>query len=289
MFKIAILGCENSHAKSFLELIKQGLYPDVQVIGVYSDEIEAAEKLHNAYGVAVMENYDELAGSVDGIMITARHGDNHFKYAKPYLAYGIPMFIDKPITCDNAEGILFMQEAKHNGVRLCGGSTCAYLPETLALAEVVRDGSCGEVLGGNVVCPYYPNSPYGGFYFYAQHLVDVMIAIFGNKILKVRAEKMPGSLTLTAMYEKYCVQGTYVTEGGYYYGVSVYGSKSMRTELLTFGTNSFCHELDEMLHLLKGGQMRKSYEEFIQPVFVMNAIVRSVESGCWESTAVDQI
>ena len=41
MYKIAILGCENSHANSFLDfIIKDKLYTDIEVVGVYSDDIE---------------------------------------------------------------------------------------------------------------------------------------------------------------------------------------------------------------------------------------------------------
>ena len=131
MYKIAILGCENSHADSFLNLMKEGLYPDIEVVGVYSDEEEPPKKLHDKYGVAIMDNYDSLVGQVDGIMITARHGDNHYKYAKPYLSSGIPMFIDKPITCDENEAVEFMKDAKNNNVRFCGGSVCPSLDEAV--------------------------------------------------------------------------------------------------------------------------------------------------------------
>lgn len=280
MYKIAILGCENSHANSFLKLITEGLYPDLQVVGVYSDDAAAAAKLNEQFGVEVMDNYDSLVGQVDGVMVTARHGDNHYKYAKPYLQSGIPMFIDKPITCSDEEGVAFMKEAKQLSVRLCGGSTCAYLSETLELAEAVKESSCGDLRGGSVVCPYYPDSPYGGFHFYAQHLVDVMIAVFGDKILRVRADETNNSLSFTAVYDGFSVQGIYVRSTGYY-SVSVFGSKSIRTEQLTFNNKSFCHEMDDMLHLLKGGEMKKSYEQFILPVFVINAIQRSVETGEW--------
>ena len=36
---------------------------------------------------------------------------------------------------------------------------------------------------------------------------------------------------------------------------------------------------EDMLDLLRGGEMKKSYEDFISPVFVMNALLRSIESG----------
>ena len=39
MYKIAILGCENTHANSFLrQIYKKGRHTDIEVIGIYSDE-----------------------------------------------------------------------------------------------------------------------------------------------------------------------------------------------------------------------------------------------------------
>ena len=185
MYKIAILGCENSHANNFLRLIADGAYPEIEVIGIYSNEPEAVQKLHDQFGTPILNDFADAVGQVDGVMITARHGDNHYKYAKPYMDAGIPMFIDKPITCTEEEAVTFMREAKARGIRLCGGSTCAALAETLALAEDVRTEALGVIRGGAVVSPYQPNSPYGGFTFYAQHLIEIMTTIFGEGIERV--------------------------------------------------------------------------------------------------------
>lgn len=278
MYKIAILGCENSHAKNFLKLIKEGLYPDVEVLGVFSEEIEAAEKLRDEFGVPVMNDYAELRGKVDGVMITARHGDNHYKYAKPYIDDGVPMFIDKPITCSEEDAVEFMRVAREKGISLCGGSTCAALKETLELAEDVRTGALGELRGGSLACPIQLNSEYGGFYFYAQHLVEVMTTVFGTEVKAVLADRTENTVTFTAYYENVNITATYIEKTSYY-SVSVYGSKKARTELLTFTPESFKHEMNDMLDLLRGGEMKKSYEDFISPVFVMNALLRSIESG----------
>ena len=41
MKKIAILGCENSHANNFLKYIKENPeFSEIEVVGVYSDEKE---------------------------------------------------------------------------------------------------------------------------------------------------------------------------------------------------------------------------------------------------------
>lgn len=281
MYRIVILGCENSHANNFLRLISEGKYPDIEVVGIYSNEPEAAKKLCDTYGAPIMENYDSLADSsaaLDGVMITARHGDNHMKYALPYIKLGIPMFIDKPITCSEAEAIEFMQIARDNSIRLCGGSTCAALSETLALAKAVRENELGDLLGGNVVAPLHSPSPYGGFYFYAEHLIDITISIFGTGIKSVYASKNKDATALIISYEGFDVTATYLERAGYY-SAAVYGTKSEKHLSLTFTPDSFEHEMNDMKALLDGSEMVKSYEDFILPVFVMNAVLRSYESG----------
>ena len=279
MYKIVILGCENSHANNFLRLIAEGKYPEIEVIGIYSNEPEAVKKLNEQFGTPIMADFADAVGQVDGVMITARHGDNHYKYAKPYMDAGIPMFIDKPITCSEEEAVAFMREARDRGIRLCGGSTCAALAETLTLAEVVRTEALGKVRGGAVVSPFQPNSPYGGFTFYAQHLIEIMTTIFGEGVQDVFAARREGALTFTARYENFSVQATYL-EGVGYYSASVYGAKAVQNEILKFTPESFTHEMNDMLDLLHGEPMKKSYESFIYPVFVMNALMRAKDG--WE-------
>ena len=279
MYKIVILGCENSHANNFLRLIAEGKYPEIEVIGIYSNEPEAVKKLNEQFGTPIMADFADAVGQVDGVMITARHGDNHYKYAKPYMDAGIPMFIDKPITCSEEEAVAFMREARDRGIRLCGGSTCAALAETLTLAEVVRTEALGKVRGGAVVSPFQPNSPYGGFTFYAQHLIEIMTTIFGEGVQDVLAARREGALTFTARYENFSVQATYL-EGVGYYSASVYGAKAVQNEILKFTPESFTHEMNDMLDLLHGEPMKKSYESFIYPVFVMNALMRAKDG--WE-------
>ena len=72
MKKVVILGCENSHANAFLKLIRdEKKYSDLKVLGVYSEDMEAAKKLSDEFGVAIMENYDSLCGQLDGVIVTA--------------------------------------------------------------------------------------------------------------------------------------------------------------------------------------------------------------------------
>ena len=188
MKRIAILGCENSHANAFLSFIKEKEeFHDVEVIGVYSDETDAAEKLHDQFAVPVMKHYADAVGFIDGLIITARHGDSHYKFALPYISSGIPMFIDKPITISEEQAITFMKELREHHVRISGGSSLKQDEYVRRLKSEAVHEVGGKTLGGYVRAPYQRENNYGGFYFYAQHLVEMVCEIFGRFPLSVTA------------------------------------------------------------------------------------------------------
>lgn len=278
MKKIVILGCENSHANSFLSFIKENpKYSDVEVLGVYSNEEESAQKLAETFGVKIMKSYDEAVGKVDGVIVTARHGDNHYKYAKPYIASGVPMFIDKPITIDEGEAVKLMRECKAAGVRVTGGSSVIHENLVQALKKEREEKVDGKTLGGLVRCPVSLKNDYGDFFFYSEHLVGVTSEIFGYYPKSVKAFQNGGNITVIFRYEEYDVVGLY-TDGYYSYYAERSSENGVHGENYTL-ENCFKREFDEFYSLLCGEEQRRSYEDFIAPVYVMNAIKRSLDSG----------
>jgi predicted dehydrogenase len=282
MYKVAILGCENSHANNFLDavLVKK-LVDDVEFVGVYSDDRAAAEKLREKYGVPVADSYDAFVGKVDGIMITARHGDNHYQYAKPYIASGIPMFIDKPITCSEEEAKVFKAELKAAGIRISGGSICVLDKQVQALKNALQAGEHGKALGGFLRAPVNLNNPYGDFYFYCQHLVQVMMEIFGNYPVSVRAVQKGNVVTCIVRYEECDVTLQFV-DGNYLYYAAVSFEKEVvggAYDLAGCSDEEFMHYHD----LLTGKSAGAEYDGFFAPVYVFNAIKRAMESGAEES------
>lgn len=278
MYKIAILGCENSHANAFLSLIKENKYPDIEVLGVYSNEPEAAAKLNEEFGVYVASTPDEFVGKVDGVVITARDGRNHLPYAMPYMASGIPMFIDKPITSDEAEAVALVKEAKKNGVRLTGGSSCIHCPYVKELAQKVACGEMGEVYGGYLRAPVSMENAYGNFFFYAAHLVQVMQTIFGYYPKSVKTYTNGKSTTVVVRYESFDVSILYV-EGNYKYYASISTEKGVEGAEYPVNSSIYVYEFDEFYQLLVGGEQKKSYAEFISSVYVICAIERALRSG----------
>ena len=280
MKKIVMLGCENSHVKTFLKIMKENpeKYQDIEVIGVFSEDTAAMQKLEDAFGVRPMQSFDEAVGIADGVVVTARHGGKHYPYAKPYIQSGVPMFIDKPITIDEEEAIRFMRECRAAGVRLTGGSCCKYAQEVAHCREAIEAADHGAVCGGLVRAPIDMNNPYGGFFFYSQHLIEMLSVLFGAYPKSVRAYRSENTVTVVFRYGAYDVIGLF-TENSKHYSVSVAFADETMTSDATIGTDCFVREFDEFCDLLSGGAQKVSYTDFIAPVFVLNAIDRSLTSG----------
>lgn len=281
MYKVVILGCENSHANEFLNfVIKDNLYPDVEIAGVYSDDHEAAEKLNATYGVPVLDTYDELVGQVDGVIVTARHGANHYKFAKPYMREGVTMFIDKPVTVSEEDAKDLLRDLKANNIKVSGGSVCIYPDKVQELKKLVENTSSKDVLGGYLRCPVLLDNPYGGFFFYSQHLVHVMCEIFGFYPTSVMAYKNGKAINCTVRYCDYDVNIVF-TDDVYYYYASVSTEKGINGSEYNFD-GCFIKEFDTYYKLLSGGEMKQTYNDFVAPVFILNAIDRSLRNGCEE-------
>jgi len=279
MFKIAILGCENSHANKFLTyIIKDKIFPDIEVSGVYSDYPEAMEKTVNIWGVPAMSSYDELVGQVDGIVVTARCGTEHYRLAKPYVKTGIPMFIDKPITVSPTEAVEFMRELRNAGVRVTGGSSLIHSETVTSLREAIKNESAGKALGGIVRAPLQPGSPYCGFFFYCTHLLQTVQEIFGYYPNSVRAFNNGRVNTVVVRYDEYDVIAEFVAGSNVYRAYVSFDSDFCGGEI-SVSDREFKIEFDGFYKLLLGGEMQQSYRDFIAPVFFADAVNRAIESG----------
>ena len=287
MKKIAILGCENSHADAFLNFIyNTDSYRDVEVVGIYSNEPEAAKKLNEKYGVRILENYTDAVGQIDGLIVTARHGDLHYEYVKPYIESGVPMFIDKPVTIKESEALEMIRALKARGVRVVGGSSLKHDAGVKLLKKEHETSVDGRTLGGYVRAPIDMASVYGGFYFYAPHLVEVVCEIFGRYPLSVWAKQSGETLSVHFSYGDFGVDSSFV-EHNYLYYASRSAEKSVKGLNLecTDDNNWFRSEFDEFYSILFGGESSVTYRDLIATVFVMNAIERSLASGAEEMVA----
>lgn len=286
MFRIGIIGTENTHALTFAKLInlpdeKTGKlrYPDAKIVGVYGPDLTSATQIVNeAKAEFIAENPDDFFGKVDAMIITCRKGSLHAQYAMPFIKKGIPCFVDKPFTVDTKEAIALIEEAKKNNVALSGGSGCKFAYDvTLLQNEVEIMAKAGGMITGCINFPADADSEYDGFFFYAPHLVEMALAIFGFDVKTVVSYEKNKSRICLFRYENYDITLCFTKDAKQFTAV-LYGTEKnvVRNIDITF---IFKQEVEHYIHMLRTGEMPQSYEELVKPVTVIHAIEEAIRTG----------
>ena len=285
MKRIGIIGTENSHALEFSKLINLPdpvtghlRYEKTRVVGVYGPDREASQEIVDKACVEhIVEQPEDFIGRVDAVMITSRRGSVHLRYAMPFIKKGIPVFVDKPFTSDYQEAKLLVEEAQERSVLLCGGSGCKYLSEVKALqASVNHLLSQGKFITASLNFSVEMDSVYDGFFFYASHLTEIALTIFGYDIKSVRAYEKNGSVVAIARYPGFDVTLNFTknTEMG---SCILFTQQNNVYRVLDLA-NLFENELDAFFDMLETGRMKLSYAQLIKPVAVMEAILESIKN-----------
>jgi hypothetical protein len=275
MKRIAIIGAESSHAAAYTKFITQATEAsELEIVGVWSDEQAAAKKLAEKYGVKIMSRPDECVGNIDGLIVTTRDGSTHYTYAKPYIQSGICMLIDKPITVSEADALSFMAELRKKNVRAIGGSTLKHDPNLAMLKQKSADST-----DGLVKAPLMSNSKYGGFFFYAEHLVDIVCELFGRYPKSVSATKNGDQTIVKFNYGTHSCTGIYCENDSRFFAEVYTPQGNFSQTIADCGLEALLFsELAEFQSLLNGAAAKQSYSDLFSPVFIMNAIMRALQS-----------
>ncbi|MDO4608335.1 MAG: Gfo/Idh/MocA family oxidoreductase [Clostridia bacterium] len=275
--KIAILGTENTHAYEFAKLIKNNdYYKDVELVGVYSYDEKANDNIINE-GLCdcVAKDPHEMLDKVDAVMVTARHGDLHHEYVLPYLKAGIPCFIDKPLSVELSKAQDIIDVAKANGTLICGGSCIKHLDELKPLRRFFLEN---KIKSGAVSAPVDVSNEYGGFFFYSQHLVELLTTVFGFGVRSVIART--GSIderkvSVIFNYGDFDVAGMYSGSINYNVTLAADGGKGAQFNCNNDVVYTYEYELREFIDMVNSGVMPHTYDELIYPVKLLHAIYKS--------------
>lgn len=288
MIRIGIIGTENSHALAFSRAVnlpdpetKKLRFPDARVVGVMGPE-ESTRQIDEECKVDfIAEKKEDFLGRVDAMIITNRKGSLHFENAAAFLERGMPVFVDKPITSDPASARELMEKARASSALVCGGSGCKLAADVEALREQVRE-LCGkgEFLTAVMNFPADTESEYDGFYFYASHLTEMALSIYGYSPLSVTAFEKNRSVTAVLHYEEYDITLLYTKDAKEHSSMIYATGKNYRTDIDISAI--YLQEVEEYIGMIKSGKMPRTYEELVRPVEVIDAILRSVKSGCTE-------
>ena len=137
---------------------------------VWDMDRAGAEAFTRQYkGVEVVDNYWDMVGKVDGIILSDLDSCLHFKeLTRPYLEAGVPIFINRPFALNLADAQQMIDLAKKHNTPIMSGSSFEYAPE---VEHIKREVAAIEPLSGftaaNSASDYPSHGIHGLFFVYA--------------------------------------------------------------------------------------------------------------------------
>ena len=279
MYRIGILGTENSHAAAFTSLtnVENSNYPDFKVVALYGIDNATSQAIVDKYpnsGITICNSPEEMVDLVDCAMITARHGKYHKPFAMPFIKAGKPVFVDKPMTITEADAVELLDAAAANNVPVTGGSGCKYSTELLDFKKEIESGSIGTVKNAVMTFACDVHSEYGGLFCYGAHLAEMVEAVFGYNPNSVTAYLKNDYLSAVVRYDELDVYMSFAKS----YTAVAYGDKSYVFK--TISTNNiYAYEMDHFTEMVRTGKSPMTREQLLNPIRLLNGIKKSLETG----------
>ena len=210
--RVGMVGLDTSHVVAFTELLNnpeaENHVPGARVVAGFkggSPDIESSRtrvdgytaKLRDEYGVEICETIEALCERVDAVMIESVDGRPHLEQARPVIAAGKRLYIDKPVAGSLADVIEIFRLADEAGVPVFSSSSLRYGAKT----QDVRNGSIGKVLGAETFSPAHLEPTHPDLFWYGVHGCESLFTVMGTGCQSVvRGETADGKIEVVGTW-----------------------------------------------------------------------------------------
>jgi len=162
---------------------------------IWTQDINLSRKIAQASLIEnVVENYQDMIGHVDAILLARDDAENHYQMSKPFIEAGLPIFIDKPLAYSLAEAKKIIGLQQYNG-QIFSCSSLRYAEEfKLSTLQKKDIGEIRHIFG------FVPKD----WKKYSVHLIDPLLDLIPNrgKILDFQKYSFNCHTRLYLQYEK---------------------------------------------------------------------------------------
>ncbi len=278
--RAGLIGLDTSHVIEFTKLLNNpkatGELAELTIVAGYpggSPDLPISWSRVKGYteqlrdrGVEIVDSIDELLKRVNVVLLTSVNGRPHLAQARPVIAAGKPLFIDKPVADSLADAMRIFRLAKEKNVPCFSASSLRFC----AGFQAARDGT--SAVGQVRNCTAWssanlnPQKP-EPFWFHGIHGVEILFTVMG-----------PGCKTVARMAPDKVVgvwndgrEGTFMAKENLY-GASAEGSKGSGD----LGKNEgYAPLLIAVVKFFKTGKPPVSAEETLEIMAFMDAADQS--------------
>ena len=228
--RAGLIGLTTSHVIAFTNEINkpeaEGDLADVEVVAGFTggmednpsswDRREGYTKQLQERGIKIYDTIEEMVENVDVVLLESVDGRPHLEQAKPAIAAGKPLFIDKPMAGSLADVVEIFRLAKENKVPCFSSSSTRFSSGF----QAARKGEpFGKVKNCTAWSPMSIEPHHPDLFWYGIHGCEILFTIMGT-----------GCKTVTRVEENKVLgvwedgrQGTFIGQKGY--GAQVEGTE----------------------------------------------------------------
>jgi len=285
--RVGIIGLDTSHVPAFTKLFNQeGDDPDfagIQVVVGYpggtdmpasKDRVEKFTDQVREMGLEIVQTIPELLAKVDAVLLESVDGRIHLQEAREVFKAGKPVFIDKPLSGNLAEGVAIIELAKQHNVPFFSSSSSRFGED---LRSLIGHEALGDLLGASTwgPCSYQSGTP--DFYFYGIHGIEALFTLMGTGCETVVRSKGANHDIATGVWKDGRI-GSYrgIVKGKAEFGAVAYGSKAVLQAGKSGNYEPLCREI---ARFFKTGKVPVSPEETLEILTFMEAADESLRQG----------
>jgi predicted dehydrogenase len=284
--RAGIIGLDTSHVTHFTNFLnkpKNTAELGVKVVAAFpggSPDLPSSRDRVKGYtedlrkmGVEIVPSIEELLTKVDVVLLESVDGRPHLEQARPVIAAGKPLFVDKPMAASLADVIAIFELAKKSNVPCFSSSSLRYCPEALAIRK--GDPAVGKPQKVVAWGPYNVEPHHPDLFWYGVHGVELLYTIMGTGCKTVtRAPSDKATECRVTGNWSDGRQGTY--EGRKGYGAEIEGTKGKGTVSKSAGYDPLLVEICKFFHT---GKPPVAAEETIELFAFMEAADESKRQG----------
>lgn len=222
-------------------------------------------ELRDKHGVEMVATIEELCQKVDGVLLESVDGRPHLAQAKPVIAAGKPLWVDKPVAASLGDVIEIFRLAKEKNVPIWSSSALRY---GKGVAGARNDDTLGKIVGCDVFGTSSWTEHHPDLYLYGIHPIEALFTIMGPGCVQVRRIKASGTDLVVGVWNDGRI-GTFRDLRGSKppAPVVIYGTKSSSSAQ----SSSYTPLLEEIIKFFKTGRPPVPAEETIEIYAFMSA------------------
>lgn len=240
-----------------------------------ASDVEKWRSASEAMGVTASESLPTMLDVVDGVMVLAVDGASHLELARPALERGLPTYIDKPLTSNLADARRLLELSRAYGAPCYSASSLRFAVEV----ETLDRAALGDIVAIDAYGPGELNDAMPRFFFYGVHSIEMVDALWGPGVARVRATVGEDRDRIELEYHN----GRYAhvrleRRGGYAFGATVHGTASALNFSVDFAP-VYSRLVRGMTRFFEGGPAPVPLRDIVENIATLEAAQLSLTRG----------